>query len=243
MKLKSLILSSIFLSLLFLACSKTNDKKSSSLPDTPAAKATYDNSNYGIYKGVFVGSSGTIIVNINNDNTVSATLKIDGVTYDFTSSQSIQMNQPSSVTFINGANSFTFSVAANGSNPTISNLDISGHPASAIAVLKESSSVLVKVFEGTYKENAAGGELGAWNLAIKGNEVIGIAHDNQQLYNYSIKGTVTNNQLNATSPDPLLVPQGSTTGTTLSGTISGDNISGTFSNAYGGGTWTGKRTL
>ncbi|HVT86759.1 MAG TPA: hypothetical protein VHD35_16255 [Chitinophagaceae bacterium] len=238
-----LILSTIIciaVGLLIVTCSKNNNSQNDGLQNTPTAKATYDNSNYGIYKGIFVGSTGYVIININNDNTVSATLKIDGITYNFTSSQTIQLNQPASINFISGANSFTFSVAANGANPAISNLVISGHPAAAIAVLKESSSELVEVFEGTYAENAVGGELGAFNLAIKGNEVVGIAHDSQQLYNYTIAGTVSNNHINA-----VVSPGGSI----VEGTISGaddNNISGTYSaTATGGtpGTWSGKRTL
>lgn len=242
----------IILVVLTTNCSKKSSdpgNNNSGLSSTPTAKASYDNSNYGIYKGVFVGSTGYVIINMNNDNTLSATLKIDGVTYNFTSSQTIQLNQPSSVTFINGGNSFTFSVAANGANPAISNLVISGHPAAAIAVIKESSSVLVMAFEGTYKNSAAGGESGLMNLVVTNSTVHGIAvavviaNGSVAPDHYEINGTVSGNQLNATIPDPILVPTGSSPGTTLKGTISGDNISGTYSNAYGGGNWSGKRTL
>lgn len=238
-----LILSTIIclaIALLLVTCSKNNNSQNNNLQNTPTAKVTYDNSNYGIYKGVFVGSTGYVIINMNNDNTLSATLKIDGTTYNFTSSQTIQLNQPSSVTFINGANSFTFSVAANGANPTISNLVMNGHPAAAIAILKESSSELVEVFEGTYKGNGTGDGAGVFNLVVKGSEVAGIAHDSQQLDNYSVTGTVSNKQVSA-----VVSPGGSVVNGTISGTDDKD-ISGTYSGTASGGTpgtWSGKRTL
>ena len=61
--------------------------------ETPDALSQFDNSNFGIYKGVFVGSSGTILVNINNNGLLSVSLTIDGVNYPFTSSETITENQ------------------------------------------------------------------------------------------------------------------------------------------------------
>lgn len=228
-----------------VTCSKKDEPPADNgLSNTPMAKAAYDNNNFGIYKGVFVGSSGTVLINVNNDNTVTAILKVDGSTYNFTSSQTIQPSQATIINFVNGTNSFTYSSGANGSNPTVTNVVLSGHPYSGISVLKETSTSQVKVYEGTYKESAAGGETGVWNMQISTTTVGGEAKVNGgQFLPYPIIGTISNNQINGTSPAPTIVPPGGTPGTVIQATISGDNFSGTFSNVYGGGTLTGKRTL
>ena len=65
---KSISLFLILLTLILNSCSKSDDEVTTqdNLSQVPIAKSQYDNSNFGIYKGVFVGSSGIIIININN---------------------------------------------------------------------------------------------------------------------------------------------------------------------------------
>lgn len=222
----------LFAALMMLSCSKNNDNDGNSLAETPTAKAQYDNSNYGIYKGVFVGSSGVIIVDINNNSTISATLIVDGVTYNFTTTQTVQQGQPTTINFTSGANSFTFTVSANGTSPVITNLVINGHPSAAILVVKETSTSLVKCFEGNY----SGNETGIFNCVIYTNTIKGLSKSTANNI-YVIDGTVTNGQINATG-------SGSTSGgATFVGAVSGNSTSGTWTTGVGfGGTWSGTRT-
>ena len=134
--------------LLFVAsCSKSNDNNTQS--EIPTAKAAYDYSNYGYYKGVFIGSTGIIVVNIYNDNTLSAYFKVDGVDYNFTTTQSVQQGEGTILNFVSGSKSFTFTVDGNGARPYITNLVINGHPDAAWLIVKETSTALVKCYEGT----------------------------------------------------------------------------------------------
>lgn len=53
---KKIILSTfIFTVLTIFSCSKKDTPTNNNLTDTPAAKARYDATNFGIYKGVFDG--------------------------------------------------------------------------------------------------------------------------------------------------------------------------------------------
>lgn len=228
MKQAIAILATIFF---FFSCSKNDDKKANPLADTPSAKAAYDNSNFGVYKGVFVGSSGIIMIDLNNDGTVSATLIINDTTYNFTTTQTVQQNQPTTLTFTSGTKSFTFTVAANGGNPTITNLIINGHPNAAILVVKETSTALVKCFEGTYQ----GTESGTFNAVIYNSHVKGISISTANDI-YFMDGTMAGNQINAS---------GTTTGgSTFVGTMTGNMIAGTWSKTAvnASGTWSGNRS-
>lgn len=222
------------LALAFLSISSCSKKGDNSGKETekPSAKAQFDNSNYGIYKGVFVGSSGVIIINIDNDNTITATLTIDGVTSNFSTTQTVQQNQETTVDFTNGNNSFTFSVDENGANPSITNIIINGHPNAAMLVLKETSTAIVKCYEGTF----TGGDAGTFNAVISGSLVSGLALSNTYGDTYYVTGTVSDNQINASGS--------ASSGATFSGSISGDNISGNWNNSIAdiSGTWSGTRT-
>jgi len=232
--MKKQILKSIFLLLtviLVVACSNSDSGKS--LPNTPSAKAQYDASNYGVYKGVFIGSSGTIILDISNGaNSFTATLVIDGVTHTFMTNQTIQQNQATTINFIEGNNSFTFSVAANGSNPTITDLIINGHPDAAILVVKETSSTLIKCFEGTF----SGTYSGTFNAVIYGNVIKGITRETNDVDIVTADGTVNNNQINASG--------NASNGAVFLGNLTTTNFSGTWSRSSdnANGTFTGVRT-
>lgn len=217
--------------LLISSCSK-KDSNPGKETEKPTAHAQFDNSNYGIYKGIFVGSSGVIIININNDNTVSATLIIGSTTYHFTTNQTVQQNQPTTVDFTNDDNSFTFVVAANGATPAIINITINGHPNAAIVVIKETSTAIVKCYEGTFE----GDDSGIFNAAISNNLIKALALSTTYDVTYYVTGTVSDNQINAAGS--------ASSGASFSGSFSGDNISGKWNNSTAGisGTWSGKRT-
>lgn len=229
--MKKLLLS-ILASVLLLSCSK-DDGDDNNLSNTPTATATYDSKNYGIYKGVFVGSTGTVVINLkNNGTTLSATLVIDGTSYVFTSDDVVTEGTNTSITFERNDDYFDFTVDADGSNPTISNINIEGHPEAAINVGKEESDVQVYCYVGTFTE---GGETaGTWNLIVYGNKVTGavLPFDGQVLP--FIEGTVSNNIITASIPETA----------TITGTVSGNNISGQWVNTeQETGTWKATRKL
>ncbi len=236
MKTQNILFSFLVASLFFLACSKNSNSTNSSTP-TDLTKATpvaqYDKSNFGLYKGVFVGSTGIVVISVNNDNSISALLKVDGTNFTFTSSQTFQPNTASIINFVNGANSFTFSIAADGSNPTVSNLIFSGHPKAAIAILKQTSTVSIDCYEGTY---TSPGEHGTFNFVISADKLVGTAIDSQAQFNYTTIGTVTGNTVTG-----VILPF--TNNATFSGTISGNTISGTTVTPFDKGTFQGVKTL
>ncbi|MBX2934484.1 MAG: hypothetical protein KF825_09575 [Ferruginibacter sp.] len=244
MKQKSLLLLLPLTVLMFSACKKSDDNNpGGSFSNIPNAKVAFNNSNYGVYKGVFTGSSGNIEINVNNDNTLNAVLEIDGVTSTYTSAQTVAQNQASTITFTSGANSFVFSTTATGGNPTITGINIAGHPNSGISLLKEKSDSLVKCYEGTFRSDHSSG---TFNMVINAGVMNGDYKENGDPFPPpKMIGTLTNNQLSAFSEDPVIhLPDCTYKGTMITGTISsnGQTISGTYSNCYGSGTWTGERT-
>lgn len=227
----------LFIGIFVLSCSKDDDKVVTPvnlLSTTPTAKAAYDNSNFGIYKGVFVGSSGTVIVNIKNDNAVNAVLKIDGVITVYTPTETVSEGEITYLTFTNGTNSFEFYVNAEGNTPEISNINIAGHPNAAVNLLKEMSDALVECFEGTY----AGDDSGVFNIAVINwsaaeSEIAGLAHSTPDDETFWVWGSINNN-----------VIDGSFSGGSYSGNRVGNNLAGAWTNSLSeSGTWTGTRTL
>jgi hypothetical protein len=218
---KFLFVALSFLVLLFASCSKKNNGgNNSNLSNTPTAKATYDNSNFGIYKGVFVGSTGNAVINVNNDNTLTAELKIDGNTSTYTSTQTVTQNQASTINFVSGSNSFTFSTSATGGNPVISNINIPGHPYSGMSVIKEKSDLLVRCYEGTFTSSGSGG---TFNMEINANIMNGVYNEiGATIDPPKMSGTIGGGQLTATAgTDPqIFLPQCTYAGTTITGVIS-----------------------
>jgi hypothetical protein len=227
MKTQNLLLSILIASLFFLACSKSSNSSSNTTPPDltkATANAQYDKSNFGLYKGIFVGSTGFVIISVNNDNSLSALLKVDGTTYNFTSSQTFQPNTASVINFVNGSNSFTFIIAADGSNPTVSNLVFSGHPNAIISIVKQTSTVSVDIYEGTYTCPL---EHGTFNFVISANKIVGTALDSQGQANHAIAGTVSGNSISGTLTQNATF-SGSISGTTASGTFKSPDTNGTF---------------
>mgnify|MGYP000851618656 CR=1 FL=1 len=126
-----------FIGIVLKSCSNDDDNSGSSLSNTPQAKAQFDNNNYGIYKGVFVGSSGIVLININNEGSLTATIVIDGVPFVFTTTETVTEGTTiTGLTFTSGTSSFDFNVGSNGSVPFVSNHNITGHPNASIDIIK-----------------------------------------------------------------------------------------------------------
>lgn len=226
--MKKLLLLS-FLGIMTLSCS-SDSSSSPALDETPDAKAQYDDSSFGVYKGVFVGSSGTIQIDIYNNGTATANLTINGSSKTFTSNQKVTEDFAiEAMTFTNGNNYFDFNVNGEGSDPHISNIYIYGHPDANIAVTKELSNSLVKCFTGTY----TGSQSGIFNIITKQNSIYGVAKDGNEYYSFFLNGTTTGNHL-----------AGTFEGGTFSGTLSGNQLDGLWQNIYNEhGNWTATRKL
>ncbi len=230
---RNLFLASAFISLLsifVIASCSSDDSDGVSLSDSAEAIAEYDNTNFGLYKGIFVGSSGVVEINIANDGEVNAMMVIDGRKYNFSTDQSVPLGQPiENLTFTSGDNSFDFSVTETGQNPQISNIDIQGHPNPATEILKEYSTLHVKCFQGTF----SGDDAGVFNMVQIGEEFYGIARPT---------GTTESLWINAQISGTALT--GAFEGGTFSGNLNGNTLSGTWANSFAEtGTWTGKRKL
>ena len=204
--------------------------------DQPEANAAHDNSGQGIYKGVLVGSSGTVKFDIaNNGTSITATLVIDGVSVTLTAngiySASTGFQGAFTGTLNGGGVIIPFTVSNTGvvsmGTPTIA-----GHSNVVIKIFKEKSTQLVEAFEGTFK----GGDSGTFNLVLIRNsagvgEWIAIARsDSDSIFT----GVVEDDGVFGGGGEIV-----------IGGEINGDNIKGVWEHSSSGanGTWEGKRTL
>jgi hypothetical protein len=231
------LISLLFISL-FSACGDDEPSayKCSECVDAPEANAAYDNTGRGIYKGVLIGSSGTIKFDIANNSTdITAVLEIDGESVTLTSTGTYDpatgFTGAFTGTMDGGAVSIQFTVT-NGGTFQIFSVTIPGHSNVIFRIFKEKSTQLVEAFEGTYK----GADSGTFNMVIlrdgAGGDwgVITRSED----ADYVFIGQIDDDQLLGGGGDIIIV-----------GEINGDNIKGVWENAVNGatGTWTGKRTL
>lgn len=220
----------------FIACKKSDDKKEefkcTTCINAPEAMEAYNQSSAGVYKGVLVGSSGTIALYLfNTGSEVKALITFDGKsgTLTTTSLANWTPGQAISSALFTGTIEGTavqaiFSVDANGQNPTMQVL-IPGHTV-AVAVYKETSTNLIKSFEGIY----TGDRNGIFNITFSGNDYTLISDGGGDF----IVNTLINGEVNINED-----------GTILKGTFQGqDAISGTWKNDKNqSGTWSGHRTL
>ena len=113
-------------------------------------KEQFNNSSGGVYKGVIVGSTGTIALYLYNTGTeVKALVAFDGQngTLSTTSLSAWAPGQPISNALFTGTINgqqveAMFSVEANGQNPTVT-VQIPGHTV-YVAIYKETSTTLIK---------------------------------------------------------------------------------------------------
>ncbi|MCK6618408.1 MAG: hypothetical protein L6Q51_12275 [Cyclobacteriaceae bacterium] len=95
-------------------------------------------------------------------------LILDGVTIPLTTTATYDIANGFEGYFTNSTSSVSigFYVTADGLDYAVFDLEIDGHPDAMIEVVKELSTALVKVFEGTY----SGDGNGAFNMLAKGSE-------------------------------------------------------------------------
>ncbi len=225
----------------FTGCKK-NDKPSN--PDykcptcktTPDALSANDGSSKGVYKGILIGSTGTIQFNIlNGSSTITAIMVLDGVTANLTSAitwvAGVSYVAPFTGTLNGSAISISFKVDANGGNPLVTAVNIPGHSSAQFNLSKETSAALIECFEGTYETTKP--ESGTFNLIISRSlgKMGGSSRKDGGTSNGDFNGTITS--------DGKLMQDG----TQYIGTLNGDAISGSFMGGNGNVTIKGKRTL
>jgi len=238
---------------LVYGCKKDEKKEETPAPSQPYACATCntspeavagnDTKSGGVYKGILVGSTGTIkIVLQNGTSDVKAFVDFDDIKDTLTTTDLAGWNSGdpiNNVTFTGKTITMTFSVAADGSSPIV-NIIIPGHSNVTTSIAKETSTVILKCYEGTYTTTAGPDKgktesSGTINYWVKDNQFIGKAKNSAQNEADTFTCTV----------DGTTVTGSSVNGTSISGTSSGDAMTGTWNHASSGnsGTWEGKRTL
>jgi hypothetical protein len=232
-------LSMLLICSLFVSCKK----EISSSSNNEQALAENDNSSAGVYKGVIVGSSGTVkILLLNGNATVKAFITFNGIKDTLTATTTVTAGQTiSNLTFIGKKMSFAFSTSASGGNPTIANIIYSGYSTPIKSVIaKELSTQLVNCYEGTYNgSNSIGGtDIGTFNCIIFGDKIVGLARSTTFSTFDQISGTVSaSGAINASG--------NITSGATFRGSFIGNTCNGTWTNTSAGysGTWSGTKTL
>lgn len=209
-----------------------------SCSQTPIALAANDNSSKGIYKGVVIGSSGTIKFDIANtsSNSISAVLVIDRVTVNLTTTYTWSAGGISMAPFVGELNgqdvTINFSVGANGTGATIVSATIPGHPNAIFSLAKETSTAMARCYEGTY--STSDNETGTFNIIVstllKG--WTGKSRKDGATTATDISGSYVNDKLY----------WGSGTNVEIA-TMNGDTFTGTFNDGSANVTVKGKRTL
>lgn len=235
--MKKRVLSTSAVSIFFIvftlyACKKNSDNVVADYTCTacktmPDAIPANDASSKGIYKGIVIGSSGTISFNIaNNASTITAVMTIDGTTVNLSSNVTWVQGQAYVAPFtgvLNGGNvTINFKVDANGGNPVITSSDIPGHANASFTLVKETSAALIECFEGTYHTTLP--EDGTFNLLLSRTLKLygGRARKNGAASSTSFNGSINaNNDLVDAQNNQVM------------GHLSSDMISGTFKDGNG----------
>lgn len=221
--------------------SNSSSYQCSSCITTAEAKPANDAISKGVYKGVVIGSSGTIKFDImNGDSTIKAYMVVDGVSVTLTASVAWASGSSYVSPFTGTMNSqpvsITFSVDANGGNPTVTSMSIPGHPNATLTIAKETSDNLIRCFEGVATKNGStdsstfdlmlSTSLKSWKAQVR---------DHGATSSSTVSGTFDGTKLSFDDGK----------NTSGSATLSGDVISGgTWKNDKAEtGTWSAKRTL
>jgi hypothetical protein len=229
--------------IVLFACSKS-DTASDPSPTTGLATASetkpqYNNTSFGVYKGVIIGSTGTIVFRINNgDNVLKGYLVIDNVKDTLSTTQTVVSGQAiNNVLFTGRISSMTLSANADGSNAIVSNISITGHNNVSVLIVHENSTKQVFCYEGTYSGNRSGtfncARVGANNgdtayVLARISDTAQFAQGYAQVNNNSATINIINNAFVTFA---------------IQGSFSGNNFNGTWTwTGIGTGTFTCVRT-
>jgi len=150
----------MFCSAVLFSCSTENDSMDLASDqevnfEEQLAKGAYDNSNLGIYKGLFTTLDGqnraTIYITLNGKSEPSVEFSFPDASKSVVrSSANVSKGQSvDAISFDESGFKFDFTVEKDGSNPAISNITYMGDKGDAI-ILKETSKAAVTTKTGTY---------------------------------------------------------------------------------------------
>lgn len=235
---KFLLAASLLACIPFVSCSDDDNNSEpyacETCVDAPEALAENDALGKGVYKGIVIGSSGTIKFSIaNGTNDITASMVLDGETIILTSNISYNDGQPYVAPFTGIFNGETatinFSVDDDGENPTVTSADIPGHPNAVFTIIKETSNALVEGYEGTYSKS--NNEHGTFNILLSKalGKWGGIARKNGETEPDDIHGVIL--------PDGTLIEEhgynvGKLVGETISGSFVENNGATVTINAH-----------
>lgn len=235
----------VFIVIAAVSCSKDSDNPQVQLAAKPEAEAAYNTQSGGVYKGVIIGSTGSIKIVLQGGKLV-AEVTIDGVTKTLTANnlQSWTSGQAiDSAAFVNGDWSIVFSVNADGTEAEVT-ATIPGHDDITVIVAKETSEHQILAYEGTYTVdtlltsntedsvaiNSIGYE-GTWNFISQDSKVAGIYRSVEGEI-YPFVGTIENGTIYAGWDDLEIY-----------GLIKDDKATGYWFTEVNGGKFSGKRKL
>ena len=247
MNKKYFLIASIVISL--FACNKSKNETKitdNGLPAAPETKLQFDNTSFGVYKGVIIGSSGTIIFKINNgDNIIKGFLDIDNFKDTLSTSFTISSGQPlSNILFIGRISSMRVSANANGSNASLSNIQINGHNNVTGFIIHENSTKQVFCYEGTFTGGASG-IINATRVGSKNYDTTYILAKVQSVNDTTLYRGF-DQTVNDTTRVNLYKPDGgiqfSTVGMFNTGNFNPNTFNGTWTGSYGSGQFITHRT-
>jgi hypothetical protein len=137
------------------------------LATTSETLAQFNHTNFGVYKGVLVGSTGIILFYINNGDSVARCyLTIDNMKDTLTTTQTFTLGQPIvNAQFTGRISSVTFNTDQYG-NASISNLMIEGHSRLDAYIMHEESTSQIYCYEGTLTGGATTGTFNFIRLGL-----------------------------------------------------------------------------
>jgi hypothetical protein len=222
---------------LIFACSEDETAyECSSCVNTPEASAANDSNGKGIYKGLIIGSSGTIKFDIaNSGTTYTALLILDGEEYELWTDEDYDVTTGFQGVFYGTLYTtddieITIYIDKFGAI-TVGAVIIPDHPSAILAIYKEFSDELVTVYEGTFDGDGAG----VFNMIVRGNaEWLVRARETGDDGYISFYGSLSSGVMTCMQCGDV----------DITGKIKGDEASGNWSEDGGGsGSWKGKRTL
>lgn len=233
--MKAKLLSIIPALFLFLSCSSSDEDVN--FATEPETKPEYDNTAFGVYKGIIMGMNGSLKIVINNgDNVAQAYIyQNNKITQTLTTTATFTLGENiSDAEFSNGTTSFRFSVNANGTNPVINGYTYIGGDNPQAFAIHELSFAQILCYEGTFK----GDDSGAFKCMVDRGVLQGYVLSNNDDECYQASAPVNNNSFNA-------VFGSVSSGASFDGQITTVGCAGNWNNETFGesGTFRGKRTL
>ena len=238
--------------LFFLACNKSSSDKPadnpSIFPTAAETKPAYNNTSFGVYKGVIVGSSGTIIFRVNNgDNIIKGYLSVDDKKDTLSTSETIQAGEAiHNVLFQGSISSMRVSANADGSNAALTEIQINGHQNVTGFIRHENADQQIYCYEGTFTGTASG-IITATRQGMNNNNdsaffLIKVTSVNDTSLYRGFDGVRQDSTLVYVYNYPEITPAFTIHGIFNMGDFNPNTLNGTWSGKYGEGQFTTHRT-